>query len=123
LRNASYVARSIRRTMALIVFAMFCFLACVFLLFVLVQWTRDAKRKTTTRPPVDSEVGETRDAKRPHIVGVSRGVAGRDRVIGQPRRAADAATELSSGRGSGSNKGERIAHERIARSYNPGSRN
>jgi hypothetical protein len=109
--------------MALIVFAMICFLAWGFLLFVLVQWTQDAKRKTTTRPLVDREAGETRETKRPHIVGAGKGVAGREGAKGEPRRAADAVTEPSSRRGSGCHEGEWIAHERIARSYNPGRRN
>jgi hypothetical protein len=59
------VARPVPRTMALIVLVTICFLACVFLLFVLVQWMRDTKRKTTTRSAVDSEVGETRETKHP----------------------------------------------------------
>ena len=33
--------------MTLIVLAAICLLACAFLLFVLFQWTRDTKRKTT----------------------------------------------------------------------------
>ncbi len=58
--------------MALIVLVAICFLACVFLLFVLVQWTRDTKRKTTTRPDAANSVGEKREEKPPKAVD-SRG--------------------------------------------------
>jgi hypothetical protein len=75
-----YVARSVLQAMALIVLAAICFLACVFLLFVLVQWTRDTKRRTTTRPMLDSEAGPTRKEKRPRIVG-SRRTVGKARSL------------------------------------------
>jgi hypothetical protein len=84
--------------MALIVLATICLLACVFLLFVLCQWMRDAKRKTTTRPVIDNEVGETRNTKHLQIVRARRAVG----------RCESGYDEL-----------ERIAYERIARSYTP----
>src|SRR5882762_6401948 len=49
-------------------------LACVFFLFVLCQWMRDAKRKTTTRPVIDNELGETRNTKHLQIVRARRAV-------------------------------------------------
>jgi len=55
--------------MALIVLITICFLAWVFLFFVLVQWMRDTRRKATTRPKVDSKVGETREESRSNTVG------------------------------------------------------
>jgi hypothetical protein len=107
--------------MALIVLVMICFLACVFLLFVLVQWMGDTKRRTTTRPAVDSEVGETRETKHPHIVSSRRVVERHDRFEDASHRVASAA-ERSSGRESGCNERERIAYERIARAFKPGKR-
>jgi hypothetical protein len=41
--------------MTLIVLAAICLLASAFLLFVLFQWTRDTKRKTTVRAAVDDD--------------------------------------------------------------------
>ena len=83
---------------------------------------RDTKRKTTTRPAVDSEVDETREAKHPHIVGSRGTVERRDRFEGRSHRVA-AAAERSSGRESACNECERIAYERIARSFKPVKRN
>jgi hypothetical protein len=47
--------------MALIVLAAICLLACMFLLFVLYQWTRDTKRRATTRAAVDDAAGGSRE--------------------------------------------------------------
>src|SRR5258705_9778165 len=47
--------------MALIVLTTICLLACAFLLFVLFQWTRDTKRKTTARAAVDDAAGGGRE--------------------------------------------------------------
>src|SRR5258708_19801842 len=58
--------------MTLIVLATVCLLACAFLLFVLFQWTRDTKRKTTARTAVDDAAGETSEKKRPQIVSSRR---------------------------------------------------
>jgi hypothetical protein len=77
--NVAYVVRSVLRAMAYTVLATICFLACVFLLFVLVQWMRDTKRKTTTRPKADSKAGETQEQKRLHTVGVQGTVQKRNR--------------------------------------------
>ena len=121
LGNAAYFAGSVFRAMTLIALTTICLLACVFLLFVLYQWMRDAKRKTTIRPAVDSEVGETRETKHPHIVGARRAVENRDRFKVRSDQAA-AATERSGGRESGYDERERIAYERIARSFKSGKR-
>lgn len=107
--------------MALIVLAAICFLACVFLLFVLVQWTRDTKRKRTTRPMLDSEVDQTHEEKRPRIVGSRRTVERRDRFkVGAHKECS--ITERSGIRESWCDERERIAYERIARSFKPGKR-
>jgi hypothetical protein len=47
-----------------VVLAAICLLAWVFLLSVLFQWTRDTKRKATTRPAVDEAAGGTREKTR-----------------------------------------------------------
>jgi hypothetical protein len=105
--------------MTLIVLATIGFLACVFLLFVLVQWMRDGNRKTKTRPAVHSEIGETWDAKHPHIVGARRTVESHDRFKVRSR-GVTVATERSGGRESGYNERERMAYERIAKSFKLG---
>ena len=107
--------------MALIVLTTICLLACVFLLFVLYQWMRDTKRKTTTRPAVDNEVDETHETKHPHILRARKAVERGDRSGVRSHRA-DAATEPLGGRESGYDERERIAYERIARSFKPGKR-
>jgi hypothetical protein len=117
-RLEAYVARSVQRGMALIVLATICFLACVFLLFVLVQWMRDTTRKTTNRPGVDSKAGEE---KRPPAVVSRRTVERRDRFKVGARRVFTT-TERSDGRGSWHDERERIAYERIAGSFKPGTR-
>jgi len=105
--------------MTLIVLATICFLACVFL--VLVQWMRDGKRKTTARPTADSEVSETRETKHPHIVGTRRIVERLDRFRVRSH-GVTAATERPGGRESWYDERERMAYERIARSFKPGKR-
>ena len=121
LGSAAYLAGSVFRDMVLIVLIMICLLACVFLLFVLYQWMRDAKPKTKTRPVVDNEVDETRETKHPHIVGTGRTVERRDRFKVRSHRVA-AATERPRGRGPGYNECERMAYERIAKSFKSGKR-
>lgn len=107
--------------MTLIVLTTICFLACVFLLFVLVQWIRDGKRKTTTRPTADSEVSEARETKHPHIVGPRRTVERRDRFKVRSH-GVTAVTERPGGRESWYDEHERMAYERIARSFKPAKR-
>lgn len=82
---------------------------------------RDAKPKAKTLPVVDNEVGETRERNQPHIVGARRTAERRDRFKGRPHRVA-AATERPGGRGLGYNECERMACERIARSFKAGKR-
>ena len=119
--NAAYFAGSVSQAMALIVLTTICLLACVFLLFVLVQWMRDGKRKTTARPTADSEVSETRETKHPHIVGTRRTVEKRDRFRVRSH-GVTAATERPGGRESWYDERERMAYERIARSFKSASR-
>src|ERR1700682_5134942 len=105
--------------MALIALITICFLACVFLLFVLYQWTRDAKRKTATRSAIDSEAGDTRGKKHPHIVGSPRAEERGDRskVTSDPRN-----DRTARDRGPRCNECERTAYERIARSLRTSKR-
>jgi hypothetical protein len=102
--------------MALIALTTICLLACVFLLFVLIQWMRDTKRKTTTRPEVDSRVGETRATRHPHIVGDRRTVVRRDRFKVKAHRVSTS-TDRSGIRKSWYDERERMAYERIAKSF------
>jgi hypothetical protein len=107
--------------MTLIVLVTICLLACVFLLFVLAQWMRDTKRKTTARPEVDSKAGETREEKRPHTAGSRRTAEGRYRFKVGARRVSTI-TERSGGRESWHDEREQIAYERITRSFNTSKR-
>jgi hypothetical protein len=75
------------QAVTVIVLATICLLACVFFLFVLFQWTRDTKRKTTTRTAVDDAAGETGEKKRPQIVGPKRTNEKHDRFLERSRRA------------------------------------
>jgi len=119
--NAAYFAGSVFRAMPLILLTTICLLACVFLLLVLYQWMRDTKRKATTRPGADNEVGETREEKRPHVIGPRRAVERRDRFKIKSHRLA-APTERTGGRRPEYNESERMAYERIARSLRPRNR-
>jgi hypothetical protein len=101
--------------MALIALTTICLLACGFFLFVLIQWMRDTKRKTT-RPEVDSRVGETRATRRPHIVGDRKTVERRDRFKVKAHRVSTRAAR-SGIRDSWYDESERMAYERIARSF------
>jgi hypothetical protein len=101
-------------------FVTICFLACVFLLFVLVQWMRDTKRSTTTRPVVD--IKGVRGAKRNgHLRLVRRGLWNGAIVLRRAHRVSTI-TERSDGRESWYDERERIAYERIAGSWKPGKR-
>ena len=102
--------------MALISLTTICLLACVFLLFVLIQWMQDTKRKTTTRPEVHSRARETRATRRPHIVGDRRTVERRDRFKAKAHRVSTS-TDRSGIRKSWYDERERMAYERIARSF------
>jgi hypothetical protein len=64
--------------MAVIVLAAIGLLACGFDLFVLVQWMRDGKLKTTAHPDVGKKVGEPLE-KRTQVVIFPGTVERRDR--------------------------------------------
>jgi hypothetical protein len=64
----------------LTVLSMICFLAGAFFLYILVQWMRDTKHNTTTRPRTDTEVGKTWEKKRPYIVGSGKAGERPDRL-------------------------------------------
>lgn len=91
-----------------------------FFLFILVQWIRDASRKTIARPDIDSEVGVKCEIKRPYVVG-SQIAQKRDRsnVLADQM---STITERSWGRGSRRDEYERVAHERIVESFRPDNR-
>lgn len=106
--------------MALIVLIAICFFACIFLLFVLLKWMRDAKRQAKTRPGVDNKVDKKREEKRSRVVDFRRAVERRDRSKFGAHRV-PTITELSRIQKSWYER-ERIAYERIARSFEPGKR-
>jgi len=107
--------------MILIVLAAICLLACVFFLFVLFQWTRDPKRKTTTRTAVDDAAGETCEKKRPRIVASRETSEKHDRFSGRSRWVRSRSSQ-SGGCGPGCNECERTAYEKVARSFRTGKR-
>src|SRR5260370_31317625 len=96
-----------------------CLFACTFYLYVLFQWMRDKKRKPTSRPTIDDEVGnvgQTPPERRPHLVDSRK-----------PERRIDRLSPKSSGvrgltrRSRASTSGcidcEGIAYKKIARSW------
>jgi hypothetical protein len=94
--------------MTLIVLVAVGFLACAFFLFVLFQWTRDTKRKTTT---VSATAGATSEKKGPQVVGSQRTARKHDRFSGRPGM-----RERSRGCGPGCNERDRMAYEKVANS-------
>ncbi|SRR6266851_4886546 len=104
--------------MTVIVLAAVGFLACAFFLFVLFQWTRDTKHKTTT---VDNAAGDKSEKKRPQVVGSQRTVEKRDRFSGRSRRV-QTIRRRSLGCRPGCNECERTAYERVARSFRTGKK-
>jgi hypothetical protein len=107
--------------MALIVLAAICFLACIFLLFVLFQWTRDSKRKTTTRTAAGGAAGKTEENKRLQIVSPRRNIEKQDRFSGSSRWVQGMGGRSRSC-GSGCSECERTAYEKVARSFRSGKR-
>lgn len=69
-----------------VMFATICFLACVFYLFVLSEWMRDAKRATTRRS-VDNKTVSTWQNKSLIIVDRQRAAERHDRIMGRLRLA------------------------------------
>jgi hypothetical protein len=104
--------------MILIVLATICSLAYVFLVFVLFQWTRDTKRKTTTRSAEDDVASEK---KRPQVVGSRRTVGRNDHFSGKSRWV-QSMRGRSRGCGPGCNKCERVSYQKVARSLRSGKR-
>ena len=102
--------------MAIIVLTAICLLACVFLLFALVQWTRDTKRRTTTRFVTVKEQGEAHQGKRRQAVGSRVTPISRNCFRVRARRLSDIA-DPSEEYAYGHDERERIAYERIARSF------
>ena len=113
--------RCFPQAMTVIVLATICLLASVFFLFVLFQWTRDTKRKTTTRTAADDAAGVTGEKKRPQIVGPKRTNEKHDRFMERSHRASSTRGR-SHGCGAGCNECERVAYERVVNSMKPGNR-
>lgn len=114
------LARSVLPVMALVVLATICFLACRFLLFVLVQWMREGKRKTRTRPDVGNKVGEMNE-KRALVLGFPGTAERCDRPKVLVHQVSATAKDPC-GPEFRKDDGERIACERIARFSSPGKR-
>ena len=112
---------SFPQAMTVIVLATICLLACVFYLFVLFQWTRDTKRKTTTRVAVDDAAGETGEEKRPQIVGPKRTNEKHDRFM-ERSHLASSTRGLSHSCGPGCNECERVVYERVVNLMKPRKR-
>ena len=109
------------QAMTVIVLATICLLASVFFLFVLFQWTRDTKRKTTTRTAADDAAGVTGEKKRPQIVGPKRTNEKHDRFMERSHRASSTRGR-SHGCGPGCSECERVVYERVVNSMKPGNR-
>jgi hypothetical protein len=107
--------------MDLIVLAAICFLACVFLLFVLFQWTRDSKRKTTTRTAAGGAAGKTEEKKHLRIVSPRRNIEKQDRYS-ERSHGVQSMRGRSRGCGPGCNECERVVYERLVNSMKPGKR-
>src|ERR1700719_4299098 len=106
--------------MTLIVFAATCLLACGFLLFSLVQWTRDTKRKTTTRTAIDGAAGGGKEKTRLQIA-VRASTKKHDRLSERSRGAANRSSQ-SRACGPGCDECERAAYEKVVRSLRSGKR-
>jgi hypothetical protein len=104
--------------MTVIVLAAVGFLACAFYLFVLFEWTRDTKRKTTT---VDHAAGETDAKKRLQIVSPRRNIEKQDRSSGSSGEIQGTGGQ-SRDCGPGCSECERIAYEKVARLLRSGKR-
>jgi hypothetical protein len=60
---------SLGAAMAFIFFMAICFPACAFYVYVLIGWMRDTHRKVTARLIGEDQSRESREPKRPYIVG------------------------------------------------------
>jgi hypothetical protein len=107
--------------MTLIVLATICLLACAFYVYVLIHWSRDTKRKTTTHSAAENQAGEDGERRRPHVVGSRRAAGGDGRFAARSMLPASLA-ERSRGSAPGGHERERNAYETIARSLNLGRR-
>jgi len=82
---------------------------------------RDSRRKTTTRSAADDRAGEEREGKSPRAIDSARAGEKRDRSKVGTRRM-PAIKELSGTGKSWHDERERMAYERIARSFRSGKR-
>src|SRR5215472_3365808 len=104
--------------MAMIIFTALCLMGCGFMVYVLVQWTRDTQPKVASR----HEDSRAQDRKQPYIVASHKTseTAWSDRV-----RTEGQLVDREQGQGllnSSLHDSERIAHRRIARFLIPRKR-
>jgi len=105
--------------MTLIVLATICLPACAFYVYVLIHWSRDTKRKTTTHSAAENQADEDGERRRPYVVGSRRAAGGDGRFAARSMRPASLA-ERSRGCRPGCHESEWKVHEMIARSWNSG---
>jgi len=67
-------------SMTVIVLVTICLVACGFLLYVLFQWTRETKRRPTSRSAIGDEPCQAGQKKQPYIVGSRRAAERHDRT-------------------------------------------
>src|ERR1700747_769641 len=106
--------------MTLMVLAATCLLACVFLLFVRFQWTRDTKRKTTTRTTVDDAAGGSSEKTRLQVAARAS-TEKHDRFSGRSRWAQSRSSQ-SRGCGPGCNECEPTVYLKVVRSLRSSKR-
>src|SRR5215469_5530748 len=101
--------------MALVILFAICFFACGFLLYALVQWVRDGKRKSTSTKAHPEKVSDPGNHRGSKVVALRRDGGRGDQSSPRSRRAG-AATRRSAWNNHQCNFCERVAYERIARS-------
>jgi hypothetical protein len=98
--------------MALIALATICLLACVFFIYVLVQWTRDKSRKLAGPPPRTEKTGAKSEKRQPLLI-TSRRNEKNDQLVLRSSKTYSI-NRQSKGRRAVCSRCERRAHERIA---------
>jgi hypothetical protein len=104
-----------------VVLATICFFACAFYLYVLSQWMKGKKRKTTSGSAVDNEAGTRPEEKRAQISGSGKPAEWQRRGRARAHSALSETRRLRV-RDRGCDECERIAYERIATSFRVGHR-
>ena len=99
--------------------AIFGFMACVFYVFVLIQWVRDAKRAKTIVSVAEGRATESRRQARARVVGFRKDTV-RGRPTAQPPLVPNTAERHFQASGPAWSALERSAYETIARSLTAG---